>query len=182
MLSSHIANGYLLQANPGRPRAFCQSGLRLKRPLTFWHRAVTLWASTLSWQSAGTLCLQLFHCLESPAAVSGCSCIFHHIVAISSVLCLALPRMPICCWFTLTFVVLLTPEFSFEIKDSVSVQCFCATNFHLENSFEGKFVSSSRLWAPRVTCWHALPKGLSQLCSNRAEAGKEKCQVSLLVL
>lgn len=84
-------------------------------------------------------------------------------------------------------VLLLTPEFSFEIKDSVTVQCFCATNLHLENCFEGKFVSSSWLWAPHLTRGHALPKELSQLCSNRmkwgrAEAGKEKCQVSLLVL
>lgn len=61
----------------------------------------------------------------------------------------------------------LASEFFFEMKDSMSEHCFVATNLHLENSFEVKFVCSPQLWVPHLACWHALPKGLSQLCSNR---------------
>lgn len=48
-------------------------------------------------------------------------------------------------------VLLLAPEFSFEIKDSVSEHCFVATNLHFENRFEVKFACS-----PQLTPTHTL--------------------------
>lgn len=135
------------QIQAGTQEPSHQSGPHLNWPLTFWHRVVILRASTLSCDSAGTLCLQLLHCPESPPAVSGCSWIFHQNVATFFTLCLTRPQM-LFCWLVHTRfcdALLPTPGFFFEIKDSVSGHCFVATNLHLENSFEVKFVCSLQL-------------------------------------